>query len=96
MNSKNKVIYSQQSLELINDTLAKIASDPMISFNVNDESLSEDIKIDRCSFTLDDGAVEILKAYYKSKVEAAKLIKDESKKIVDEITKKAREAYKRM
>ena len=90
MNDKNKVSYSPESIILINDVLKNIESDAMISFNVNNKNLSKDVKVDRCSFTLDDGAVELLKAYYKSKLVMAEFIKNESNSIKEEIVKNLR------
>lgn len=90
MYGKNKVSYSSESIILINDTLKNIESDVRISFNVNNKNLARDVKVDRCSFVLDDGAVELLKAYYKSKLVMAEFIKNESNSIKEEIVKNLR------
>ncbi|WP_244833384.1 hypothetical protein [Clostridium sp. BJN0001] len=75
--NNNKVRYTLESIAIINDMLEDIQSDAMISFEVINRKLSKDINIERCSFTLDDGAIGLLKAYYKSKSETMNFIKGE-------------------
>ena len=63
MNDKNTVIYTDEALRNINDVLNNLMVSPYLGCNYksNNEIINEVI-------ILDYGAIELLKAYYKSKV----------------------------
>lgn len=61
----NKILYDNNAIKIINNALNLAATNPKIQcklINENNLSINQE-------FILDDGALEILKAYYKSKLE---------------------------
>lgn len=63
MDDKNTVVYTDEALKNINDALSNLIVNPYLgcSYKSNNEIINEVI-------ILDYGAIELLKAYYKSKV----------------------------
>ncbi len=63
MDDKNTVVYTDEALKNINDALSNLIVNPYLgcSYKSNNDIKNQII-------VLDKGAVEILKAYYKSKV----------------------------
>ncbi|MDU4479363.1 hypothetical protein [Clostridium sp.] len=60
MQSENKVVYDSKSLKIINKALERIKVNPTLMCTCIDK--------DNLIVVLDNGAVEILKAYFKSKI----------------------------